>query len=50
MERFKKWWKRSTMNEKLMYSLIIILLICIATRWRLIFDQIGESFGGLFGY
>lgn len=47
-EMIKKWWKKSTLNEKLMYALILLLLVCIATRWRVIFEQIGESFGGLF--
>lgn len=48
-EKIKKWWRKATLNEKLMYCLVVMLIIGIATRWSVIADQIAESFGGLFG-
>lgn len=48
MNRLKLWWKRQTLNEKLMYVLILALLIGIATRWRFVFGEIGEAFRNIF--
>lgn len=48
IKRLKAWWKRSTLNEKLMYALIIALAIGIATRWRYVFDEVGEAFRNIF--
>ncbi|MFI3295457.1 MAG: hypothetical protein R3Y19_05500 [Rikenellaceae bacterium] len=42
--RIKKWWDGSTFNEKLMYALVVVLLVCIATRWRYIGSEIVEAF------
>ncbi len=49
MKKIKAWWNRTTLNEKLMYGLIIALLIGIATRWKYVFKEIGEAFSGIFG-
>lgn len=48
MNKIKEWWKKSTLNEKLMYTLIMMLLIGILTRGNYVFDEIGEAFSGLF--
>lgn len=48
MNKLKQWWKKSTLNEKLMYSLIIVLIIGISTRWRYAFNEIGDAFNHLF--
>lgn len=48
MNRLKIWWKKQTTNEKLMYVLIVILLIGIATRWRFVFREVAEAFRSIF--
>lgn len=47
IERFKRWWKTRTLNEKLMYVLVVALAIGIATRWRYVLGEIGDAFGNL---
>lgn len=49
MERLKIWWANATFNEKLMYGLLVILAIGIATRWRFILKEVGEAFSNLIG-
>lgn len=36
------------MNEKLMYSLLVLLVIGIATRWRVIWNEVADAFGAIF--
>lgn len=47
--RFKVWWQSRTLNEKMMYALVAVLVIGIATRWRFVLGEIGEAFGFYFG-
>lgn len=48
MTRLGQWWKRQTLNEKLMYVLMIALMIGIATRWRFVFGEAAEAFRHIF--
>lgn len=48
MRKLKVWWKKQTLNEKLMYVLVVVLAIGIATRWRFVFGEIGEAFRHIF--
>lgn len=47
--RLINWWKKLTMNEKLMYALLLALTIGIATRWRFVLAEVSEAFGNRFG-
>lgn len=42
--KIKEKWKKLTLNEKLMFALIVILLIGIATRWRYVFAEVADAF------
>lgn len=48
MIRLKDWWKKQTLNEKLMYVLVVALAIGIATRWRFVFGEVGDAFRHIF--
>ncbi|MEG1607983.1 MAG: hypothetical protein RR931_05555 [Mucinivorans sp.] len=48
-DKFLKWWHATTLNEKLMYSLVLMLLIGIATRWRYVLREVGDAFAALVG-
>lgn len=48
MRRFKMWWSKLSTNEKMMYPLLALLVIGIATRWRHVFAQVADAFSGLF--
>lgn len=48
-EKLKTWWRSRTQNEKMMYALIAVLVIGIATRAGFIWDEIAEAFGVYFG-
>lgn len=48
MTRLKDWWKKQTLNEKLMYVLVVALAIGIATRWRFVFGEVGDAFLHIF--
>lgn len=48
MTRLKDWWKKQTLNEKLMYVLVVALAIGIATRWRFVFGEVGDAFRHIF--
>lgn len=48
MNKIKEWWGKTTLNEKLMYALILMLIVGILTRWNYVFGEIGEAFSGLF--
>lgn len=48
MTRLKNWWKKQTLNEKLMYVLVVALAIGIATRWRFVFAEVGDAFRHIF--
>lgn len=44
MKKVKQWWKKATLNEKLMYTLITALAIGIATRWSYVIKEAGDAF------
>ncbi|MEG0033063.1 MAG: hypothetical protein RSF93_06370 [Mucinivorans sp.] len=46
--KFKKWWAGLTVNEKMMYPLIVVLIIAIATRWRFVVREVADAFSNLF--
>lgn len=46
--RLRSWWKRQTLNEKLMYVLVVALAIGIATRWRFVFGEVADAFRHIF--
>ncbi|WP_294591229.1 hypothetical protein [uncultured Rikenella sp.] len=46
--RVTRWWKGHSMNEKLMYLLIVALVMGIATRWRFVFGEAAEAFRHIF--
>lgn len=48
MTRLKQWWKKQTLNEKLMYVLVVALAIGIATRWRFVFGEAADAFRHIF--
>lgn len=48
MSRFKIWWSGRTLNEKLMYSLVVVLIIGIVTRWGYVTKEISEGFSQYF--
>lgn len=48
MRKLKVWWKKQTLNEKLMYVLVVVLAIGIATRWQFVFGEVGEAFRHIF--
>ncbi|CDN32344.1 hypothetical protein BN938_2272 [Mucinivorans hirudinis] len=41
-------WRSRTLNEKMMWGLILVLIIGIATRWRYVWGEIASAFGGYF--
>lgn len=47
-QRLKKWWSAATLNEKMMYGLLIVLTIGIATRWRYVVADIADAFTSMF--
>lgn len=48
LSRLKRWWKGMTLNEKLLYLLIVTFSIGIVTRWEFILDEASEAFGVFF--
>lgn len=48
ISKFVHWWRSRTLNERLMYSLIVLLAIGIATRWRFIFAEVADAFSAIF--
>lgn len=47
MRKLKEWWAKLSSNEKMMYPLIAVLIIAIATRWRYVLKELGEAFSGM---
>lgn len=43
MKRFTNWLKSLSSKEKTMLIFIILLVVCIITRWGYISSQLGES-------
>ncbi len=41
-------WRRSTLNEKLMYGLILAFVIGIIVRWDFISSELTETFTNMF--
>lgn len=42
------WWRSCTLNEKMMYAILAMLVIGIATRWEYVMNDISEAFTSLF--
>lgn len=49
IKRIKLGWQKATLNEKLMYGLIVVLLIGIITRGEYVLGEIGDAFSHLIG-
>ncbi|MFI3286929.1 MAG: hypothetical protein R3Y61_00465 [Rikenellaceae bacterium] len=47
-EKLKRLWKGLTLNEKMMYGLLLAFAIGIIVRWDFITVEVGESFTNLF--
>lgn len=48
MSKLIAWFKSRPQSEKIMYMLIIVMIIGIATRWRYVWDEIGSAFASYF--
>lgn len=46
--RLKCWWKALTLNERMLYLLVLAFSIGIVTRWEFIAEEAGEAFGVFF--
>ncbi|MEF9950712.1 MAG: hypothetical protein RR980_06245 [Mucinivorans sp.] len=46
--KIKHWWSGLSTNEKMMYPLIVVLVIAIATRWRFVAREVADAFSNLF--
>lgn len=46
--KLRVWWNKQTLNEKLMYVLVMALTIGIITRWRFVLAEIGDAFRHIF--
>ncbi len=44
LKKFIIWWRGCTLNEKLMYALIVVLIIGILTRWEYVWGEIAAAF------
>lgn len=46
--KIKNSWRSLTRNEKIMYLLLLMLIIGIATRWRYVLCDIVDAFNTIF--